>query len=301
MNQINNRINTFLTDDGECLKVHISGSGMPVVMLHGWTASHLDWNPLLSTLNSKFRVFCPDARSHGGQVLSTTVNPDVKRLARDLLNLLDFYELKKVDVVGHSMGALTIWQFIQDYGCERFSRICIIDQSPKLVTDDTWKHGIYGNFDEDHSKRMLADFNTNFSESVLKLIAHGLNSKARDSYDRDSKGWKLARQNLQRLCPKPLISIWESLVASDYRNILSHINVPTLIVWGMESNFYTQATAKYLIDHIQDVTLSLYENADHCPQAKDPERFSNELLEFFGGVNVRSIRLDADNHFTRIL
>lgn len=31
--------------------------------------------------------------------------------------------------VGHSMGALTLWQYIRDFGTSRISKVCFIDQS----------------------------------------------------------------------------------------------------------------------------------------------------------------------------
>ena len=33
------------------------------------------------------------------------------------------------------MGALTLWQYIRDFGTGRLARLCFIDQSPKLLTD----------------------------------------------------------------------------------------------------------------------------------------------------------------------
>jgi len=38
INKIYDQMNTFLTDGGESFKVHISGSGRSIVMLHGSTA-----------------------------------------------------------------------------------------------------------------------------------------------------------------------------------------------------------------------------------------------------------------------
>ncbi len=271
---------TFTADDGETLYLHISGNGLPVLLLHGWTSSHTAFAPLQSTLESSHRVYSPDARGHGGHTLTVSPRPDVVRLARDLQNLLDYYALPKVALVGHSMGALTLWQYIRDYGCQRLSHLCLIDQSPKLVCDASWNNGIYGNFDAGHSTELMANLETDFAESVLRLIALGLNAKARESYERNSKGWQLARQSLLPLAPAPLIAIWESLVAADYREVLPQIDIPTLLVWGEKSNFYTKATAQYLLTHIRGSVLSNYEKADHCPHFQNPQRFSEELLSF---------------------
>jgi non-heme chloroperoxidase len=77
-------------------------------------------------------------------------------------NLLDHYGLEKLAIVGHSMGALTLWQYIRDHGCDRLSHICIIDQSPKLVTDATWRNGIYGDFDAVSSQDLINELDRGF-------------------------------------------------------------------------------------------------------------------------------------------
>ena len=277
---------TFTADDGEQLHLSVSGSGSPILFLHGWTSSHTVWRPLLEALTPQHQIFRPDARGHGGHRLGVTQTPDVARLARDVENLVDHFGLEKLAVVGHSMGALTLWQYIRDHGCERLSHICIIDQSPKLVTDATWANGIYGNFDAARSQALISDLEEDFAESVLRLIAHGLNTRSRETYERNSSGWQESRKNLQKLDLQPQIAIWKSLVAADYRDVMPLINVPTLLSFGAQSNFYTVATAQYLLSHIAKAKLSCYETADHCPQLIDPPRFTAELVELLAVSQV---------------
>lgn len=273
-------VKTFTADDGERLSLRVVGNGPPLLLLHGWTSSHSTWSALVDSLSSDYLILCPDARGHGKHTFHSTQTPDVTRLARDVLNLIDHFELGQVAVVGHSMGALTLWQFIRDHGCQRLSKICIIDQSPKLVTDAGWPHGIYGDFDLNRSQKLIDELGQEFAESVLKLGALGLNSRARKAYERNSPGWQQLRQYLSGLEPQPLITIWKSLVAADYRDVLPLIKVPTLLVWGGESNFYTQATARYLQDNITGAVLSCFEGTDHSPQLQTPERFASELGHF---------------------
>lgn len=273
---------TFIADDGETLHLRISGSGSPVLFLHGWTSSHTVWNPLLDGLMPHYRLLRPDARGHGGHRLNVTQTPDVARLARDVDNLLEHYGQEKLAVVGHSMGALTLWQYIRDHGCERLSHICIIDQSPKLVTDVSWANGIYGDFDAARSQALIDHLERDFPEAVLQLIAYGLNTRARETYERNSSGWQQSRQSLQRLDPVPQIAVWKSLVAADYRAVMPEITVPVLLAFGAQSNFYTAATAQFLLDYIPHAQLSLYEGADHCPMLLQPERFVSELMAFLG-------------------
>ncbi|MEI8168567.1 MAG: alpha/beta hydrolase [Rhodoferax sp.] len=270
---------TIRADDGELLQVHLMGSGTPILLLHGWTSNHAAWSPLLEPLGENYRLLRPDARGHSGQPLTVNQAPDVKRLARDVINLLDFYGIERIAAVGHSMGALTLWQCLRDVGTDRFSHLAFIDQSPKLLTDATWQNGIYGNFDSAHAQRLLDDLGTDFPEAVLRLIALGLNSKARETYLRNSSGWRAAREALNRIDPAPAIAIWQSLVAADYRDVLPKIDVPTLLAYGTASNFYTADTAHFVASQIPAARLSFYDGADHCPHLLQPDRFAAELTE----------------------
>ena len=144
----------FVADDGETIHLEIAGTGPPLVMLHGWTASHQEWSPVVAALGAKHRVFRWDARGHGGHRLATATRPTVARMAQDLANLLAHYALTDVVLVGHSMGALTTWEYLRAFGTGGIRNLCFIDQSPKLVTDDDWKLGIYGDFDR-HPRRRV--------------------------------------------------------------------------------------------------------------------------------------------------
>jgi pimeloyl-ACP methyl ester carboxylesterase len=270
----------FFADDGEKIHFQASGEGPAILMLHGWTASHLDWLPFLDALTQSHRVIRWDARGHGGHPLTHNSVPNVQRMAHDLRNLLDHFDLHEVTVVGHSMGALTLWQYILEYGCDRIGKMCFIDQSPKLVTDANWSNGIYGDFDEGRSNAFLAELQNDFGESVLRLTAHGLNARAREQYDAGSRGWEKERQRLKGLDPEPLIACWKSLVEADYRDVLGEINIPALLIYGGASNFYSNATAHYVNNTIAGSLLHIYENTDHSPHQWQRERFTHDLLAF---------------------
>ncbi|EKE18315.1 MAG: alpha/beta hydrolase fold protein [uncultured bacterium] len=104
----------FFANGGARIHVEISVQGSPIVMLHGWTSSHQEWRPFLGALTPKHRVYHWDARGHGCPTHNNHSKPTVERIARDLANLLEHYQLEKVTAVGHSMGVLTLWQYIRD-------------------------------------------------------------------------------------------------------------------------------------------------------------------------------------------
>lgn len=270
----------FFADDGARIHLSISGDGPPLVLLHGWTSNHQEWFPFLAELNRFHRVYCWDARGHGGHPLGPHTEPRVDRMARDLHNLLDHFQLEQVGAVGHSMGALTLWQYIRDFGTGRLSRLCFIDQSPKLLTDDEWKHGIYGDFNRQRAEHLLGQLHRDFAEGVLQLTAFGLNDRAREKYLANASGWQKSRAALQQQEAGPLIACWQSLTAADYRDVLRQIDIPALLVYGGASNFYHTETARYVASQIPDAILQIYEGTDHSPHQWQRERFVRELTSF---------------------
>ena len=159
-------------------------------------------------------------------------------------------------------------------------KLCLIDQSPKLLTADDWTHGIYGNFGVDRNSELVSWLQEDFAEGVLKLTALGLNERAKAKYLENSSGWERSRAGLRAQNPEPLINCWLSLTAADYRDVLAAIPLPTLLVYGGQSNFYRAETAHYVADNIPNAILRIYEGTDHSPHQWQRERFARELLEF---------------------
>ena len=270
----------FHADDGEKIHLQVAGDGPPIVMLHGWTASHREWSPFLEQLTPEHRVYRWDARGHGGHRLLRNTPPTVQRMAQDLRNLIDHYALHDVVAVGHSLGALTLWQYIAEQGCRNLRKVCFIDQSPKLLTDDEWSNGIYGDFDRERSASFLRQLEDDFAESVLRLGGSGLNERARQKYRENSRGQEKARQWLKEQDSAPLIACWQSLTEADYRTTLDRIDIPALLVYGGASNYYRGDTAHYVKSRIAGAVLRIYEGSDHSPHQWERERFVKDLREF---------------------
>ncbi|WP_428034915.1 alpha/beta fold hydrolase [Amphritea sp.] len=256
------------------------GKGSPIIFLHGWSASAKDWLPFASALADYHEVICWDARGHGGHPLNPETSTHVREMAADLQLLMQHHDLDNALLVGHSMGALTLWQYVQDFGCERLAGVCIIDQSPKLVTDGQWQNGIYGKFNQADNQRLIETLREDFAEGLLQLVANGYNRKSYENYNRNSRGFQQMREHLQTLDGEPLVQCWESLTAADYRDVLPLISAPALLIYGDESQFYSQAVAEYVRDRIPNAELHIYEKADHSPQLFHRERFIWELQKF---------------------
>ncbi|HMX54034.1 MAG TPA: alpha/beta hydrolase, partial [Plasticicumulans sp.] len=177
----------LLLDDGQCLRVVRRGTqagGRPVVCLHGWTSTHADWTHWTQALAGAHPSFAWDARAHADVPL-TGAPATLERMADDLDALIRHYALERPLLLGHSMGALTIWMHALRHPGTAIGGYGLIDQTPKLVTGVGWRFGIYGDFSAQRNRWFIARQREDFAEAVLELTADGLNARARERYERE--------------------------------------------------------------------------------------------------------------------
>lgn len=276
---------TLIASDGTAIRYISIGHGRPLIFLHGWTANAREWLPFASELADQFQVFCWDARGHGDHSYDDLCDTHISTMAKDLQQLIEQHDLHDAVLIGHSMGALTLWEYIKQFGTSRLSAVCVVDQSPKLVTDENWPHGIYSNFPEDKNQQLLQRLSENFAEGVLELVAFGNNARSKENFERNSYGFQQMREYLQQQRSDLLTPCWQSLSAQDYREVLPCIDVPALLIYGDESQFYSTTLAQWVADQIADSSLHIYENSDHSPQLWHRERFIYDLRQFATQLN----------------
>lgn len=79
-----------------------SGSGAPLLILHGLFGSGSNWGRVARELSARRRVIAVDLRNHGDSPWSETM--DYTEMADDVMRLVDHLGLRQADVLGHSMG-----------------------------------------------------------------------------------------------------------------------------------------------------------------------------------------------------
>jgi len=91
------------------------GSGLPVVLIHGFPLDHAMWNAQIDALSANYRVIAPDLRGFGqSDVTGGTVT--MEQLADDLAALLAAIGVDEpVVICGLSMGGYVAFAFQRRY------------------------------------------------------------------------------------------------------------------------------------------------------------------------------------------
>jgi pimeloyl-ACP methyl ester carboxylesterase len=89
--------------NGAAFQVTKTGTGKPLLLLHGWPEFSLTWEPVMARLADRFTLFAPDLRGFGdSDKPDGPFGPD--QHAADMLALMDALGLKQAGVVGHDVG-----------------------------------------------------------------------------------------------------------------------------------------------------------------------------------------------------
>src|SRR5881628_341061 len=102
------------------------GSGSPVVLIHGWPLSGASWEKQTAALlGAGYRVITYDRRGFG-RSSKAGVGYNYDTFAADLDKLLKKLDLKKVALVGFSMGSGEVTRYLGKYGSKRVRKAVLI-------------------------------------------------------------------------------------------------------------------------------------------------------------------------------
>ena len=133
-------------DTGDvALSAHRAGSGPALLLLHGFPQNHRCWAGLAPRFADRFDVIVPDLRGYG----DSDAPPDdeghtaysKRRMAMDLVGLLDALGLERAHVLGHDRGARVAYRMALDHP-GRMDRLGIVEVVPTLDFWTAWDAGL---------------------------------------------------------------------------------------------------------------------------------------------------------------
>lgn len=127
------------------LSVQIAGDGPPLILLHGFPENGLCWAAVAPAFTATHRVIIPDLRGYG----QSDAPPDdaahdtysKRRMARDIVALMDALDLPAAAILGHDRGARVAYRLALDHP-DRVTRLGIIEIAPTAEYWDAWGYDL---------------------------------------------------------------------------------------------------------------------------------------------------------------
>jgi haloacetate dehalogenase len=124
--------------DGVSLNAAVSGSGSPIMLLHGFPQTHLMWRHVAADLAADHTVICPDLRGYGAsdKPAETGGTTYAKRtMAADIVALARALGHERFALAGHDRGALVAFRAGLDHPAA-IAHLACLDVLPTL---DMWE------------------------------------------------------------------------------------------------------------------------------------------------------------------
>jgi haloacetate dehalogenase len=118
---------------GTSINVLAGGSGPPVLLLHGYPQTHLEWRKIVPELAKSYTLVVPDLRGYGDSGKPTGgdnhVNYSKRAMALDQVEVMEKLGFKQFAVVSHDRGARVAHRLALDHS-DRLIKVVLMDICP---------------------------------------------------------------------------------------------------------------------------------------------------------------------------
>ncbi|AEH39101.1 alpha/beta fold hydrolase [Halopiger xanaduensis] len=258
------------TVNGARLYYEESGSGTPILFLHGVMMGSRFFTEQQDALAGDYRPIVLDFRGHGRSE-KTETGHTLPTYAADVEAFLEQRELDDVVLVGWSMGSLVAWEFIDQFGTDRLRGFVSVEQQPLDLEGDDYEHGV---FDFDEFVELMELAQTDPHELGRVFIEQMFAGEPSDEVAR------LLFDEIARVPPSVKSAIFFDQSVRDYRPVLEDVDVPTLVCLGEDETLLETGGVEYVAERIPDADLERFADSGHCPFLEQPATFNRVLSDF---------------------
>ncbi|KAF6171392.1 hypothetical protein GIB67_009533 [Kingdonia uniflora] len=258
-----------------CVKPLMQSDTTPVVLLHGFDSSCLEWRytyPLIE--EAGIETWAIDILGWGFSDLEKLPSCDVASKREHLYQLWKSYIKKPMVLVGPSLGAAVAIDFAFNHP-EAVSKMVLIDAS--VYTEGTGKLSTL--------PRAVAYAGVSLLKSIpLRLYANFL------TFNSISFTTSIDWTNVGRLhC---LLPWWEDatvnfMVSGGYNvgEQIEQIKQETLIIWGEDDQIISNQLATRLHGKLPNAIIRQISDCGHLPHVEKPDSVAKLIVDFVQGVD----------------
>ncbi|MBK9794614.1 MAG: alpha/beta hydrolase [Sphingobacteriales bacterium] len=265
----------FINWNGTEIHYTESGSGFPILMIHGFGGSNRDFILLDSMVHDKYRVIRVDLPGFGLSDFpkQTEENPDYIKVYDDYFTfLLDTLHLDSCYVMGNSLGGLMSWNLAVKHPSV-VKKLILFNSAGydmaeviKSANAKVFKYGIVQLL----LQKGIPKF---FTKRGMQRVFYNKSLLTVDREQRINDIWN-RKGNMQQIL---------NMASSDKyldQNLIKQIACPTLIVWGKQDKVVHPKYAERFHSDIMKSRVIMYDSCGHVPMLERPLDVKRDVLKF---------------------
>ena len=239
------------------------GRGSPLVLVHGFLGSTEMWGPQIKHFKENFRVLSPALPGFGKSNKLQSCD-SIKCMAESILNALEKKQIKKFNLLGHSMGGMIVQEIARLAGDKIINLICY-GTGPRGNIP-----GRFETIDESRKKLEIDGLEVTTHRIAKTWFVDG--DKAKFFYLCDEAG----KQTSLKAADNGLIAMknWDGV--ENLRNIKNR----TLIIWGDLDKAYNYNQVETLKDNINNSIFKIINGCSHNVHLEKPDEFNDCVNNF---------------------
>ena len=226
-----------------------------IIFIHGSGENSIVWKGQLNDLNLNYNLIAIDLPSHAE-------SDDFPELSLDLYvdvikKLVDFLNLKKIVLCGHSLGGAIVQEYFFKNQKE-VSALILCGTGARLRVSPMILNSLKNNYQEFLNGLPMGAFYRKTSKEIKKTLVI-----------------EIAKTN-----PEVTFADFTICDNFDVMDKVASINVPCLIVCGNEDKLTPIKYSQYFKDKIKDSKLVVIKDAGHMVMLEKPNEVNKAIEEF---------------------
>lgn len=266
----------WITLDGARMRYLLSGSGPPLLLLHGLLGYSFSWRLVTQHLSAKATVYALDMLGAGFSDRPPGLDSSLRGSAERLLRFLDAVRIERVDLLGTSQGG-AVSMMAAALAPHRIRRLILVAPVNPWSARGRWLApflscqpvawlllALLPALKVGHEallRRLYAD-PRKIPPGTLEGYAAALAVPGSFPYAlRVLRSWRRDLRELEALLPRTT-------------------GIPTLLIWGSEDRAVDPASAQILQEYFRDCRLLIFDGVGHLPYEEAPQEFQRAVAEF---------------------
>lgn len=250
----------------------INGSGVPLILIGGYTMVKESWELQVAELEKHFRVITFDNRGIGETGVPAGAFT-IDDMAADTAGLMDALDIDSANIFGVSMGGLITQVMALDYP----NRVI------KAALGCTTHGGRHAVQPEKHVMEALAraaDPGLPAEESIRKRLPIVMSKQF--ILKEPERVEEFVLSSMQHLpTPEGAAGQMRALSVFNVKRRLEEIGCPVLVITGSEDSMMPPDNSKLLAEGITGSELCMVEGAGHSFFFEKPDEVNRILIDFF--------------------
>ncbi len=242
-----------------------AGDGPPLTFIHGLGWDHEMWLPALNRYAGRYRTFAGDSRGHG-----LSDKPDgpytMTHFADDWAGALKAVSALPGCIVGLSQGGM-VAQALAIAAPELVSCLVLVSTTCRASPDTS------ANMSDRLESMRKSGARAGAEIAATSIFSEGFRTANPDYIDTFIQARAAQPQ-------EPLISAMAALSDFDYRSGLEKLDLPTLVIAGLEDTLTPPNAVREVATHIPGAELVEMPGAGHIIPAEQPDAFYETIDTF---------------------